>query len=65
MKVKHSSVEGLDLNFTVSDTYTDKKGKKQTKVTELREFGSMIPVTEENKMQFIMDYSDYKMNKLG
>jgi hypothetical protein len=45
MILKRTNVEGLDLNFTVVDSYNNEKGEKCSRITELREHGSMIPVT--------------------
>lgn len=66
MQIKHSkggNVADLELTFEIVEEYTDWKGQSASRFIELREGGRYIPVTEKNKMDFVMDYADYLVNR--
>ena len=66
MFLKHSKdtdVKALCLTFEIINEYADAKGRRASMTVELRENGRHIAVTEENKMDFIMDYADYLVNR--
>lgn len=60
MWLKHttSDVDSLYLTFSVIENYFDKPF-----VVELKENGHQIAVTNENKIEYIMLYANYLLNK--
>ncbi|KRX01861.1 HECT-domain-containing protein [Pseudocohnilembus persalinus] len=66
MYLKHmkDDILDLDLNFSIDEQHKNKQtGQFETKKIELKPQGDIIPVTNENKLEYIMLYADYKLNK--
>eukprot|EP00471_Norrisiella_sphaerica_P012991 CAMPEP_0184495414 /NCGR_PEP_ID=MMETSP0113_2-20130426/31259_1 /TAXON_ID=91329 /ORGANISM="Norrisiella sphaerica, Strain BC52" /LENGTH=720 /DNA_ID=CAMNT_0026881593 /DNA_START=827 /DNA_END=2989 /DNA_ORIENTATION=+ len=56
--LKNNSADGLGLTFSVTrDTFGD------SKVVDLIENGSEVAVTDENRLRFIYEMADFKLNR--
>ncbi|KAL9851152.1 putative E3 ubiquitin-protein ligase HERC4 isoform 1-T1 [Geothlypis trichas] len=56
-RILNGESDGLDLNFTIME------GGDSTDVVELKENGANIPVTKDNRKEYVDLYVNYKFNK--